>query len=220
MPWPLRRPDARHFANKGLDLSPTPPTVDQIVKVCQACPDTPAGMRTKALIIMLWRTGIRVGCEALRLTEPDLDVDQGTILIRRGKGGKRRTVAMDPWGWSEIRPWLTYREQLPAGPVFCVVEGPTAGKRAWNQHDVNRWFRRLERQVGLRSRFAPHQLRHTWTLEQLRREMPAHVLMRALGHANLKVTTAYTMGLDDNEMFDWMRNREAPVMAVPKLITR
>lgn len=206
-------------ANKGLDLGPTPPTVDEIVACCQQCPDTPAGRRTRALIIVLWRTGMRIGCEALRLTENDLDQDRGTIHIRRGKGGKRRTVPMDPWAWREIAPWLLERRNYPAGPLFCCVEGPTRGVRAVNQHDVNKQFRRLERQAGLRRRFAPHQLRHSWTLENLRGDMPAHVLMRILGHANLKVTTTYVHGLDEDEMFDWVRNRPAPVMAVPRLLS-
>lgn len=205
-------------ANKGMDLGPTPPSVEDIIKVCQQCPDTPSGRRARALIIVLWRTGMRVGCEALRLYERDLDADRGTIHIRKGKGGKARVVPMDPWAWREVAPWLRERERFPAGPVFCVVEGPTAGKRAWNQHDVNRTFRKLEREAGLRQRFAPHQLRHAWFLENMRDNMPVYIAMVLMGHANLKVTTEYGRGLDNEDALDFIRARKAPVMAVPKLL--
>ena len=43
---------------------------------------------------MLWRAGLRI-CEALALTEADLDARRGSLLVRRGKGGRRREVAAD-----------------------------------------------------------------------------------------------------------------------------
>ncbi len=51
-----------------------------------------------ALIVMLWRAGLRIG-EALDLTETDLDRSRGGVLVRRGKGRKRREVGMDRWAW-------------------------------------------------------------------------------------------------------------------------
>lgn len=203
--------------NKGLDLGPTPPSVTDIIAACQACPDTPSGRRTVALIILLWRTGMRIGCEALRLMEHDLDPEEGLIHIRCGKGGKARTVPMDPWGWRQFQPWLIERRNYPVGPVFCVVEGPTAGKRAVNQHQVNRTFRMLERKVGMRQRFAPHQLRHKFYLEN--EDLPAHVMMKLLGHANLKVTTTYSLGMPRRKIYEGILTRAAPVMTVPGLLS-
>ncbi len=46
---------------------------------------------------MLWRGGLRIS-EALSLAEGDLEPGRGAILVRRGKGGKRREVGMDEWG--------------------------------------------------------------------------------------------------------------------------
>jgi integrase len=45
-----------------------------------------------------WRTGLRIG-EELALAESDLEADRGAILVRRGKGDKRREVGVDAWGW-------------------------------------------------------------------------------------------------------------------------
>ena len=35
-----------------------------------------------------------------------------------GKGGRRREIGMDEWGWEQLLPWLNARTELPAGPLF------------------------------------------------------------------------------------------------------
>ena len=32
---------------------------------------------------------------------------------------------MDEWGWEQLRPWLNARLELPVGPLFCIIDGPT-----------------------------------------------------------------------------------------------
>jgi site-specific recombinase XerD len=49
------------------------------------------------MIVVLWRAGLRIQ-EALALAEHDLNHRRGSILIRNGKGGRRREVGMDEWG--------------------------------------------------------------------------------------------------------------------------
>jgi site-specific recombinase XerD len=61
------------------------------------------GMRLRGLVVVLWRAGLRIS-EALALAESDLDRDRGAILVRRGKGGKRREVGMDRWGKRRDKP--------------------------------------------------------------------------------------------------------------------
>jgi site-specific recombinase XerC len=74
--------------------------------------DGPAADRLRGLIVVLWRSGLRIS-EALALAESDLDRTRGAILVRRGKGGKRREVGMDNWGWEQLDPWLQVREPPP-----------------------------------------------------------------------------------------------------------
>ncbi len=52
------------------------------------------GARLRALIVIKWRAGLRIG-EALDLAETDLDPTRGAVLVRKGKGGRRRKVGMD-----------------------------------------------------------------------------------------------------------------------------
>jgi integrase len=56
------------------------------------------GTRLRALIVVLWRAGLRIH-EALALGESDLDRRRGSLLVRRGKGGRPREVGMDEWAW-------------------------------------------------------------------------------------------------------------------------
>ena len=113
--------------NKGLRYPADPPTIDEIVAVVRTVGDKFIGLRLRALIVLLWRAGLRVG-EALALAETDLDRSRGAVLVRCGKGGKRREVGMDRWAWQQLEPWLQLRRTLPVGTLLCVIHGPTAGR--------------------------------------------------------------------------------------------
>ena len=84
--------------NRGLRYPADPPPVEEVVAVMRVAGESAYGLRTRALIVVLWRAGLRIS-EALALAESDLDRDRGAILVRRGKGGKRREVGMDRWAW-------------------------------------------------------------------------------------------------------------------------
>ena len=87
------------------------------------------GLRARGLMAVLWGSGLRVQ-EALDLTELDLDRRRGSVLVRRGKGGRRREVGMDDWGFEQLEPWPRAREQMPVGPLFCMINGRSGG-RPW-----------------------------------------------------------------------------------------
>ena len=107
--------------NKGLRYPAEPPKVEEIIAVMRAAGDGEYGRRLRGLIVLLWRAGLRIQ-EALMLTEADLDQRRGSVLVRRGKGGRRREVGMDAWGWDELEPWLEIRRRLPVGPLLCVIK--------------------------------------------------------------------------------------------------
>jgi integrase len=116
--------------NKGMRYPADPPTIDEIVAVMRHTGDDRHGWRLRAMIVVLWRAGLRIQ-EAPALAEHDLDPRRGSLLIRSGKGGRRREVGMDEWGWEQLRPWLSARAELPVGPLFCIIDGPTRG-RPWS----------------------------------------------------------------------------------------
>lgn len=100
---------------------------------------------------------------------------------------------------------------LPAGPLFCVIDGPTRG-RPWTTTAVRRDFRRVAAPAGVRRRFAPHQLRHAHALELAREGLPLNIIQRQLGHANLGTTSICLQGIDTEEIIAAVHGRWAPVM--------
>jgi site-specific recombinase XerD len=166
----LRSPAATpgHWAgfappNNGLRLPADPPTVEEIILVMREAGPGPYADRLRALIAILWRARLRIS-EALALTESDLDPKTGSVLVRAGKGGKRRMVGMDDWGWEHVARWTEYRVKLLIGPLFCILAGPTRGC-GWSATAARGELRRLVAKAGVRHRFAPHQLRHAHAIE-------------------------------------------------------
>jgi integrase len=197
---------------KGMRYPADPPTIEEIVTVMRSAGDGVHGRRLRGLIVVLWRAGLRI-CEALALAEADLDARRGALLVRRGKGGRRREVGMDDWAFEQLVPWLDVRVQLPVGPLFCVVNGATRG-RPWAAAAARTELRRVAREAGVRRRFAPHQLRHAHAVEMAREGVPLIVIQRQLGHSNLGITSIYLQGIDNTEIIDTVHARRAPMVPV------
>jgi integrase len=198
--------------NKGQRYPADPPTVEEIVAVMRAAGDGRHGYRLRGLIVVLWRAGLRIH-EALALNESDLDHRRGALLVRRGKGGRRREVGMDEWAWEHLQRWIDVRLELPVGPLFCVINGPTRG-RPWSPAAARAELRRTAATTGVRRRFAPHQLRHAHAVEMAHEGVPLIVIQRQLGHSNLGITSIYLQGIDNAEIIDAVHARRAPMVPV------
>ncbi len=140
--------------NKGLRYPADPPTVQETIAVMREIGTDRHGARLRALIVVLWRGGLRIQ-EALSLNERDLDPQRGSLLVRSAKGGRRREIGVDAWGWEQLRPWLTARVSFAGRADVCVIDGPSRG-RPWSSAAVWSELRRLAAQAGVRRRFAPH----------------------------------------------------------------
>ncbi len=184
--------------NKGRRYPADPPTVEEIIAVMRAAGEDADAVRLPGLIVVLWRAGLRIS-EALALTERDLDPARGAILVRKGKGGKRREVGMDRWAWGRLGPWLQLRATLPVGALFCVMRGPTRGHMGTGRRPGPTASRPA--QAGVRRRFAPHQLRHAHAVEMSHEGVPLLVIQQKLGHADLAITSVYLRGIDNTGSF-------------------
>src|SRR3954447_3870878 len=145
--------------NKGRLYPADPPSVEEIILVMREASDDRHGERLRALVVVLWRGGLRVA-EALALGERDLDPRRGSLLVRNGKGGRRREIGMDAWGWEQLRPWLAARLELPVRPPPPRAPGraPVLRHRrpyprtALVERRRARELRRLAAQAGIRRR--------------------------------------------------------------------
>jgi integrase len=93
----------RPLRTKGRRYPADPPRTEEIIALVRCCGDGLHGARARGLMVVLWRAGLRIQA-ALDLRELDLDRGRGSVLVRRGKGGRRREVGMDDWGFEQLEP--------------------------------------------------------------------------------------------------------------------
>ena len=155
----------------------------------------PRGVRDRALIELLYATGLRVS-EMVSLRQQDLNLESG-YLTCTGKGRKQRLV---PVG-EEAAAWLTryLREARPAllkkrsSPrLFVNARGGTALTR------VGFWkiLKEYGKQAGVGSRLSPHVLRHSFATHLLERGADLRAIQMMLGHSDLSTTQIYTHVLE------------------------
>jgi site-specific recombinase XerD len=93
----------------------TEPEAIALIRACSS--KAPTGIRNRALIAVLWRSGLRIS-EALALELRDVDLEAGSLRVRHGKGDKSRTVGIDEQTTALLARWLDRRRRL--GPGVCV----------------------------------------------------------------------------------------------------
>ena len=163
--------------------------------LAQPDPTTPAGLRDRALIELLYATGLRVS-ELLSLQPGDLNLTQG-YLTCIGKGNKERLV---PMGKPAIE-WLA-RYQREGQPI--LLKGRTSPWLFVNARGggkltrVGFWkkLKQYGRQAGLSRDLSPHVLRHSFATHLLERGADLRSIQTLLGHADLSTTQIYTHILD------------------------
>jgi site-specific recombinase XerD len=100
---------------------------------------------------------------------------------------------------------------MPVGPLLCVIDGRTHGRR-WASDAARARLRRVAAKAGVRRRFAPHRLRHAHAVELAHEGVPLNVIQRQLGHTNLGVTSIYLQGIDNAEIIATVHARKPPMI--------
>jgi integrase/recombinase XerD len=172
------------------------------VEALLAQPDstTPLGLRDRAMLEVLYATGMRVSeLIAIRATDLHLDADYLTCV---GKGNKERLVPVGRQAadWlrryqRDARPTLAPRGESPArgaGPRLFVNArgGPLSRVGFW------KILKRYGRQAGLPGSLSPHVVRHSFATHLLERGADLRAIQLMLGHADLSTTQIYTHVLE------------------------
>lgn len=192
---------------------PEPLTPAEVRALLSACGRGPAGRRNEALIVVLWRAGVRCA-EVTELRPIDVDFKAGSIRVH-GKGDKWRVVGLDPEAMAVLERWCKLRTQFPhprTGPLFCTISKPNAGG-ALDTSYIRSMLRRLGRRAGIARRVHPHGLRHTYTVECSREGIDPELLRRQLGHSSLHTTTIYLRGIAAADVIETMARRTWPEAA-------
>ena len=175
---------------------PTYLSAEEVDRLLTA-PDTstPRGLRDRALIELLYATGLRVS-ELVRLKLADVSLDQG-FLTCLGKGSKERMVPIGDSAVAWVRRWLAEgRGALLDGrtSTWLFVSGP----RGTPLTRVGFWklLKRHGTSVGVGHALSPHVVRHSFATHLLDRGADLRAIQMMLGHADLSSTQIYTHVLE------------------------
>ena len=179
-------------------LKPLPKflTVEEVDQLLTA-PDvqTPRGLRDRALIEVLYATGLRVS-ELVGLKPQDINLESG-YLTTTGKGRKQRVVPLGDEAASWVRKYV--KDGRPALLKKKASQRLFVNARGGSQLSrVGFWkiLKAYSKQAGLRSAPSPHVLRHSFATHLLERGADLRAIQMMLGHADLSTTQIYTHILD------------------------
>ena len=154
------------------------------------------GRRDRAVLETLYGAGLRIS-ELVGLDVDDLDLDEGTVLVRMGKGSKSRRVpigraarkALDDY-LAASRPELATRSRAGSsrGALFLNARGGRLSRQGcW------KILKGYAEGAGLEGRVSPHTLRHSFATHMLDAGADIRVVQELLGHASLSTTQVYTL---------------------------
>jgi integrase/recombinase XerD len=172
--------------------------VDRLL--AQPDPATPNGLRDRALIELLYSTGLRVS-ELTHLRVSDLDLRMGCLRCV-GKGDKERLVPVGRQALAAVqqyldaaRPRLLARQRANAPAANCLFVNRSG--RALSRVSVWRLLSQYGRRAGIRTQLSPHKLRHSFATHLLERGADLRSVQMMLGHADISTTQIYTHVLEE-----------------------
>jgi integrase/recombinase XerD len=176
------------------DRLPRPvPSVKEVAKLL-AAPNTslPLGIRDRALLEVLYATGVRVG-ELEKATIHHVDLTLQTLQVRHAKGGRPRVVPLGENATRWLKEYLTeVRPKLVRARPFERALFVGVGGRVLAQTQIRCLLQHYRKQAKLRKAVTPHLLRHACATHLLAAGADISAIQRLLGHLRLDSTALYT----------------------------
>jgi site-specific recombinase XerD len=142
----------------------------------------PEARRDHLLFDLMLSTGIRLSA-ALALTDADVDLQRGELVVQRAKGNRVERVILG----ADIRDHLVgYLAERRAGPLFPSIAGHAMSRR----HAVRRLAHWMK-VAGCQGTASPHTLRHDFATRLYRRTGDVLLVQAALGHRAIASTVVY-----------------------------
>jgi len=164
-------------------------SIEEVVKMLEFPPSTPAGLRDRVIMEVLYATGIRVS-ELVGLNFSNVDILGGTVRVF-GKGRKERIVPIGRPAIFALGEYLKNRrtsnvERRTINALFLNARGQRLTSRS-----VETIVNKYARLAGLRN-VTPHTFRHSFATHLLDRGADLKMVQELLGHTSLSTTQIYT----------------------------
>jgi integrase/recombinase XerC len=148
---------------------------------------TPASVRARAVLELLYATGIRCA-ELVGLDLSEVDLPGKTVRVL-GKGRKERVVPFGSRALESLEAYLRWRSGLGVRTDALFVN--PRGRRL-SDRSVRRLVSARVRALALARRVSPHTLRHSFATHLLERGADLRAIQELLGHSSLSTTQRYT----------------------------
>ena len=166
-------------------------SLDEVEKLLESPdPSTPAGLRDRAMLQLLYATGLRVS-ELVGLHVDDLDFSLG-ILRCFGKGRKERLIPVGKSALKAVELYLRdarakFLKKVGEPSLFLNVRGGRLSRVAF-------WkiLRHYGKQAGVQIGLTPHAIRHSFATHLLERGADLRSVQLMLGHSDISTTQIYT----------------------------
>lgn len=176
-------------------------TEGEVNSLLSACGQSRTGKRNRALLILLYRAGLRVaeatcdrGVNVRAIRPQDVNWQTGEIRVRHGaKNGNPRTTGVSPEALAALREWRDARSKLSLpgdAPLICTLRGEPL-----KHQYVQAMLRRLALKAGVEKRVHAHGLRHTFAHELVNEGAPLNDVRDLLGHTSAVITDQYLRNL-------------------------
>lgn len=157
-----------------------------------AAPDerTSAGLRDKAMVEVLYATGLRVS-ELCGLGVNDVQLSAG-YLVAKGKGAKERIVPLGRQAVEKVREYLATSRPAMLGRRESRALFVTPRGGGFTRQGFWKLLKRYALKAGIRKPLSPHKLRHSFATHLVERGADLRAVQQMLGHADLSTTQIYT----------------------------
>lgn len=145
--------------------------------------------RDRAILLLLCGAGLRAG-ELVSLDIDDVDIPQGILHVRQGKGRKNRDIHLAGKVRKQLASWLKARGDHP-GPLFTrISRAGRPGTQPLTKTGLTGVLMQL-RAIADISYFTPHDLRRTFITQLLEQGADLNIVRQLAGHADVSTTTRY-----------------------------
>ena len=150
----------------------------------------PEGHRNRAIIEMLYGSGLRVS-ELTELRLSNIYREEGYMRIL-GKGNKQRLVPISPVADEQFGYWLNDRSKLDIKPEASDIAFLNHYGRQLTRAMIFTIVKRLAEAAGIRKTISPHTLRHSFATHLLQNGADLRIIQQLLGHESIVTTEIYT----------------------------
>jgi integrase/recombinase XerD len=156
----------------------------------QPDPSSPIGLRDKAMLELLYATGLRVS-ELVGLRVPDINLERGFLMVM-GKGSKERAVPMGEIAIAAIKQYLAHARQILLKSRDSDLLFISSRRRGITRQMFWERIKFYTGKAGIGKSISPHTLRHSFATHLLDNGADLRAVQAMLGHSDISTTQIYT----------------------------